>query len=442
MTSRVRLRSGRVYAYVVLVLALALLLTTWSLAEFGLPSWSVFAFFWAVHSLAVLDRVEVPVTRMALVREDKPRGVNLSPGFAVLMTVAFAGSVPTALLVALVPAVPALLKRTDRDVTKLVFNSAQECIYTGLAAIFFDSIQELTASGLALFLAAAIASVVALSVNSALVAGVISLERKVAIDEVLRRMTWTIPHSIVFGLVALLIAGAFNSFGPLGACFLFLPLAAMRFARHSKVSLDASKEEALMEFVRAVDAKDPYTVRHSERVAAICVDLHRELGTPDSHLERRWMGALLHDIGKVAVRSEVLGKPGALTAEEFVEIQLHPVLGADVVETIDSLSDLANEIRFHHERIDGKGYPSGLSGDNIPFSARVLAVADAFEALTSDRPYRRALSSQAALDVIWSSAGAQHDRTVVSALNAILSSGTALDGWVEVKPRLEEAIGQ
>jgi putative nucleotidyltransferase with HDIG domain len=223
---------------------------------------------------------------------------------------------------------------------------------------------------------------------------------------------------------------------------------ALRFARKAKIGLDDARERTITEFVRAVETKDPYTFRHSERVATIAVELHRELGGKARYLELRWSGGVLHDIGKVAVPAEILTKRAALTSEEFEAIKLHPGLGADVVDEIDSLRDLVPEIRHHHERMDGQGYPVGLCGEAIPYEARVLAVADAFEALTSDRPYRPGLTAQEALDELTRTAGDHHDPQIVAALRRVIAGGVSFDRPETLKIRAapnavdRQAVGQ
>jgi putative nucleotidyltransferase with HDIG domain len=267
--------------------------------------------------------------------------------------------------------------------------------------------------------------VIALALNTVMVAGVVALERGATLGEVVRRMTWTIPHSFGFGLIALMIATLYKEFGAASAVFLFMPLAVLRFVRQAKITLDEARNQTITEFVRAVEAKDPYTYRHSERVATIAVALHRELGARRAALDQRWSAALLHDIGKIAIPSALLIKPGALTDDEYEVIKMHPGLGAGAVARIDLLKDLAPEIRYHHERLDGRGYPDGLIGESIPFDARVLAVADAFEALTSDRPYRRALSVAGALSELSRTAGEHHDPEIVATLRCVLERGMA-----------------
>jgi putative nucleotidyltransferase with HDIG domain len=388
------------------------------------PDWSDAVFFWAVATLAnFIGRIEVQLgglAGLALVRGDRPpRGIPLAPGFIVLITAAYATRLSTALLVA------AFAALTDyrRGLLRLFFNSAQEILYVGGAAFVYMGLRTLLSGVPGAFVAAAIAAFVAIALNHLFVGFAVSLDQGVPITEVVTRMAWPAPLSLGFGLIALLIATLFTEFGAISAVFLFMPLTALRVVREAKMNLDAATDQTIANFARAVDEKDPYTYHHSDRVATITAELHRELGTSRKDLDRRWYGAMLHDVGKVAVPAAILAKPGALTTSEFDAIKRHPRVGADAVQEIDLFRDLAPEIRHHHERLDGAGYPDGLSGDDIPLAARVLAVADAFDALTSDRPYRAAFSYADALAELSRSAGAQHDPRVVEALRVVIERG-------------------
>lgn len=414
----------RVRLYVLVVACVAGAICYWVGLQWGAPRWGQVAFFLAVATFAnLVGRVEVPLGGLTLVEEDKPRGIPLAPGFIVLVTAAYATRPSTAVAVASLAAAAELLVADRRHPLKLIFNRAQEVVYVGAGSVAYWAIRSIVTGVFGAFLAAATAALLAVVLNHLLVGLVVALDRRVAMSEVIRRMAWPAPLSLGFGLIALLIATLYTELGALSALFLFMPLTALRVVREAKMSLDTAIQRTVIDFARAVDEKDPYTYRHSDRVAMITVELHRELGTRARDLERRWSGAVLHDVGKVGVPVEILTKPDALTSAEYEAIKSHPGLGAEVVEQIDLFADLAREIRHHHERLDGHGYPDGLVGDDIPFPARVLAVADAFDALTSDRPYRSALSPEEALAELSRSAGSQHDPRVVLALRAVLGRG-------------------
>ncbi|RKX52514.1 MAG: HD-GYP domain-containing protein, partial [Thermotoga sp.] len=141
--------------------------------------------------------------------------------------------------------------------------------------------------------------------------------------------------------------------------------------------------------------------------------LAEELGMSKDEIRKTYWAGLLHDIGKVLVSSSILNKPGKLTTEEFDEIRKHPKYGYDILKTSDALKDIAEIVYAHHERIDGSGYPRGLKGDEIPFEAKIIAVVDSFNAMTSDRPYRPALSVNTAMKELIRGAGRLYEARIV-----------------------------
>lgn len=159
----------------------------------------------------------------------------------------------------------------------------------------------------------------------------------------------------------------------------------------------------------ALDAKDPYTHGHSLRVTLYSLILANELHLDDQVLEEIETAGLLHDIGKIGIPQSILCKPGKLTDEEFEVMKSHPVQGEKMVENIKKLKMIANWLRTHHERWDGRGYPSGLKGEEIPISARIIALADTYDAMTSTRSYRKALDHEIAMEEIKKCSGTQFD---------------------------------
>ncbi|HVD49827.1 MAG TPA: HD-GYP domain-containing protein [Gaiellaceae bacterium] len=164
----------------------------------------------------------------------------------------------------------------------------------------------------------------------------------------------------------------------------------------------------------AIEARDPYTRGHSARVTALAEAVARKLGWSEERLASLRLGGPLHDIGKLAVSDEVLRKAGRLDDHELAQIREHPKTGARLILRIAALRDAIPYVLYHHERWDGAGYPSGKAGEEIPLEARVLAVADAFDAMTSDRPYRRALTHEEALAEVERCAGTQFDPQIAS----------------------------
>jgi putative nucleotidyltransferase with HDIG domain len=169
----------------------------------------------------------------------------------------------------------------------------------------------------------------------------------------------------------------------------------------------------------AVEARDAYTSKHAERVTAYALEIARALGIALSDSTDIEFGFLLHDIGKVAISDAILHKPGPLTDDEREQMREHPLKGEEIVRGIEFLRPAAEVIRSHHERWDGRGYPDGLRGEEIPLTARVFAVADVFDAMTSERPYRPVSSLADARALITDEAGRQFDPQVVEAFNSI-----------------------
>src|SRR5690242_15995348 len=169
----------------------------------------------------------------------------------------------------------------------------------------------------------------------------------------------------------------------------------------------------------AVEARDAYTGKHAERVTAYALQIASALGISLSDAEEIEFGFLLHDIGKVAIPDAILFKPDALTDEERALMKQHPAIGAQIVRGIDFLGAAADVVRSHHERWDGHGYPDGLAGEQIPLAARVFAVADVLDALTTDRPYRSALPLDQAREMIVAETGTHFDPEVVDVFNSI-----------------------
>ena len=159
-------------------------------------------------------------------------------------------------------------------------------------------------------------------------------------------------------------------------------------------------EKVIVALARTIDARDPYTAGHSERVSIYAGALGRQIGMPEAELTALRQGCLFHDLGKIAIRDEVLLKPGPLTPEEYEEMKRHTVLGRDLLQPMKTLARALPVVYHHHERFDGSGYPEGLSGETIPRIARAAAIADAFDGMTSDRPYRDGLFGREALDAL------------------------------------------
>lgn len=173
---------------------------------------------------------------------------------------------------------------------------------------------------------------------------------------------------------------------------------------------------AIKALAYALEVKDRYTSGHSQRVSEVSVAIAQKLGLPAEEIEKLRLAGLVHDIGKIGVQERVLNKPGKLTDEEYQKIKGHPEMGEHILAPVIEDASLLKMVKYHHERFDGTGYPDGIIGEQIPLCARILAAADAYDAMTSERPYRQALSVEAARQQIEMNKGTQFDPAVADAL--------------------------
>jgi putative nucleotidyltransferase with HDIG domain len=283
--------------------------------------------------------------------------------------------------------------------------------------------------------------------NVAMVAVAVSLATRSSILEVFReKFDWLLPHYVVFGLLGLALAVAYEGIGFAGLLAFVAPPLMMRLSIKQYIDKTAANVEELHKrnrelqkankdilhmaeqlrqtydgtleaLVSALDARDRETKGHSIRVARYMMEVAFHLGIQPGTEE--WVnmqrGGLLHDIGKIGVSDTILHKPAALTEDEWVDMRKHPQIGHDMIREIGFLSGAAEIVLAHHERFDGKGYPRGLQGEEIPIGARIFVIADTFDAMTSDRPYRKALSPEMSREEIIRCSGTQFDPRCVQA---------------------------
>ena len=235
---------------------------------------------------------------------------------------------------------------------------------------------------------------------------------------------WTVFHMVASLPFAAALAVGYHAMGIFGVILFALPLLLARYS--FKLYIDTKQD--LLDFATVlagvIDEIDPYTRKHSQRVARYAGLLAREMGLPEREVEKIEYAGLLHDIGKIkTVHRELLFKPAKLSPEERGRMAHHAAMGADILERVRAFRGVAPIVRHHHERSDGTGYPDGLRGDRTPVGARIVLVADAFDAMTSDRVYRRALPLDVAIAELHKHTGAQFDARVVAALKRLIGKG-------------------
>jgi HD-GYP domain-containing protein (c-di-GMP phosphodiesterase class II) len=192
--------------------------------------------------------------------------------------------------------------------------------------------------------------------------------------------------------------------------------------------------DAIEMIAAAVDAKDPYTKGHSGRVSQYSVMLARELGLAEDEIDKIRVSATLHDVGKIGIEDRVLKKPGVLTNEEFEIMKRHPIMGFEIVRQVKRLTEMLPGIRWHHESLNGRGYPDGLTGDELPLMVRIIAVADTFDAITTDRPYQAGREFPQTLEILRKQAGSKYDPIVVDAMHTAYTKGELRKFEVRRKP--------
>jgi hypothetical protein len=279
----------------------------------------------------------------------------------------------------------------------------------------------------------AVAALTHVLVNYALLGGVLWLVRNadgaavVSYPGVAVRLLFS---DLGYGAFGLLIAALWTVVGPFAPVLVLIPLFVARWAVAQFAEQQRAYEATVGALCQAVETKDFYTRGHSDRVSRGSVMIAREIGMRSDRVEAIRYAGMLHDVGKLGVPTRVLQKTGKLTEEEYAAIQLHPMRGLDIVREIGFLDEAMAGIMHHHERIDGRGYPMGLAGDEIPEFARVLAVADAFDSMTSTRSYRGARPTDEAIAELRKWAGTQFDPAFVDAFVAAIKR----DGWLRPEP--------
>ncbi|GAA2095453.1 HD-GYP domain-containing protein [Actinomadura alba] len=320
-----------------------------------------------------------------------------------------------------------------RSPVKRLFNGAQFALCGYAAGTVYSALGGLTHQpaqphwveyALTPFLGALVTYVV---VNLLLAGGVLLLSKQAPLWGLL----WASGHLAVgvlgYGVIGLLIAGLWPTLGPGVLVLVLLPLFIARWAFAQTRAQQQAHEATLAALCQAVETKDYYTRGHSERVSRGSVMIAEEIGMARPRVEAIRFAGMLHDVGKLGVPTKVLQKEGGLSEEEFAAIQLHPMRGLEIVKEIGFLDEALAGIMHHHEKMNGRGYPMGLAGDEIPEFARIISVADAFDAMTSTRSYRPARPIEDAVAELRRSAGSQFDPDIVTAfLHALRTHGWQL----------------
>ncbi len=370
--------------------------------------------------VAVADYVDAPLRR--------ERGVRISVSGPVILASVLLVGVYGAPLVAAATVLGdrgKLLTRAFNGGMLALTAAAAGLVYERLGGpllwrpLDFDPVREVLLPWLA-------AAIVYEAVNGLLMVGVISLDRKVAPLQVWFGMfAGSAFPMFVYSVFGLLLAVVWSYVGVLSVVLVLAPLAVARWVFAEFALRQEAYEATMRSLIQAVETKDFYTRGHSERVSKASVLIGRRAGMREDRVESLRYAGMLHDVGKLGVPTEVLQASGRLTDEQYEAIQQHPVRGREITKDLEFLGEAIEGIHLHHERIDGRGYPLGLKGSEIPEFARIIAVADAFDSMTTTRSYRGARSIEEAVQELRECKGSQFDPVMVEALIEALDQ----HGW-------------
>jgi len=401
----------KVYIGAVIGLAIALFIYLVPSLSLAADTWLIFTFFVVLSTIVEFMPVNLPIVG------------NVTIGFPIDFVVILVYGPATAIIVTSFSAFIGEIVGGKTQWYKIVFNMAQYTLSAGIAGMVYQGLGGVV--GLInisnYIIPAAICAIIYFLINSNLFMIVVSLSEEVSILSVWKKqIRGTLATYIALVPIGFIMALVYTSIGVWGIILFFFPLFLARrsfelYTKMRKVYLDTIRALAA-----AIDAKDPYTKGHSERVAETSVALAQELNLSDKDIENIEYTALLHDIGKIGIADNILGKESSLTNKEFDKIKEHTAMGAKIIEPVDFLKNSYKAIYHHHEKYNGKGYPDGLKSEDIPLSARIIAVADAYDAMGSDRPYRKKLNKDKILKELKEQAGKQFDPEIVKALISVL----------------------
>ncbi len=397
--SKVKELNAKIYVYVVIfigiLLAIYILYKYRGVSILGVVLFGVLVF--------IADNLSAPL----------PKAGSVSVNFGITFASLILFGPSTALIVTIISIfnIKEFIKRVPYY--KHLFNAGQYIISICITSIVFDLLYKKNVESFfypsnigVIFLCAYIFFML----NTILTAGVLSISEGVNIFNVwVFNFAWIIPYHFFLSAMAIAISFLYKLYGPFTLIFTSLPLIMAQYSYLLRIKERKAILNSIMQIVKIMEAKDVYTAGHSIRVASYCEQISRKLRLNEYDIEILNNLANLHDIGKVQIDLSILNKRWKLSKADWVEIKKHPIVGYDIVKEIDFLKGKTDAILYHHERIDGKGYPFGKEGKDIPLFAKILAIADAYDAMMSDRPYRKALTKQESIDELEKNKGKQFD---------------------------------
>jgi len=309
----------------------------------------------------------------------------------------------------------------SRGVVKAAFNTAQQCLSVSVAMLAYHAVggESLMHPGVGMpYFQLVVLFATFFTMNSFLVSGVVSLSEERSLWDVWSVNTLgTLPYDLLAWPIIMCLAWVYVKYHTAGAFAFAVPLLGLRQLYKTNADLEKTNQDLLELAVAAIEARDPYTSGHSRRVSQNARVIAQIVGLRQSEIKRVEIAALLHDVGKIhEIYAPILQKPGRLTKEEHEVMQTHPIKSEELVSKVSQLRDIVSAVRHHHENWDGTGYPDGIAGERIPLGSRIIMFADTIDAMTSDRPYRKALDETAVRAELVKHRARQFDPAICDAL--------------------------
>jgi HD-GYP domain-containing protein (c-di-GMP phosphodiesterase class II) len=380
-----------------------------------------------------------------------------APSVVGMLAAGFVLGPAAAVGIAVVTAFVHVMRRHARG-HRAVFDVGNFALSSAAAAYVFQFLASNGGQAYAYFAYAFVGGIVYKVVNVGLLCTVMSLDEGIPVGVVWReRFAWLTVHWTAYGPLAYAAALAYERMGVIGLLTFAVPpvllaLSTRQYLERTREAVEDVREinerlansnarvrrvhlETIAALSRSMEAKDDYSGAHIDRVRSVAVALAKKLGFDGEDLDAIEVGALMHDIGKIGIPEHILTKPGQLAADEWEVMKRHPVISDYILSGVEVHPFVRQIVRSSHERIDGRGYPDGLAGDEVPLAARIVFVADAFDAITSDRPYRRGRSVTDAIEELRTNTGTQFCPAVVAALELLWRDEPELLMIVNDRPR-------
>ncbi len=365
----------------------------------------------------------------------------LSVGFAIGLAAIVIFGVPEAAWITSLGVMFRVIKHDGKlyhpfnfPIEKTIFNGANAAISAGLAGICYESLGatpgviDLNSSPIAVV--AIISSMIVYILTNAVIMSVLMhlITGENFFSNFYKNIAWVVKDYFAMAPLAIIMAIAYINYKLVGVLLFFGPLLFARYSFKLYIDMRSIYIDTVKSLSQAVEAKDPYTNGHSQRVGEYACRLAERLGLPPKRVENLKIAAILHDIGKIGVEESILNKPGRLTEEEYDKIKQHPEIGVRIIKDIEFLKDVSRIILSHHERYDGTGYPEGRKHGDIVLESQILSLADVFDALTSERPYRHAMTVEEAIEIIDNGKGSQFEHKLADAFIKMIKDSKEMKG--------------